>query len=126
MRERMFGLLSGNIGSGKLALFHYLANVHGKNELILNCHKALSQENAFDFLRMCANGIWVVFNNINLLSKEVFSCFRQSVQLFWANYPTQKSKTYFMLGDKNITFSTHEIGLFGTINTTKNNMSQCE
>jgi hypothetical protein len=30
-----------------------------------------------------------------------------------------------MLGDKNITFSTHEIGLFGTINTTKNNLSEC-
>lgn len=31
LREKMFGLLSGKIGSGKLALFHYLANVHGKN-----------------------------------------------------------------------------------------------
>lgn len=31
MRERMFGLVKGNIGMGKLALFHYLANAHGKN-----------------------------------------------------------------------------------------------
>jgi len=30
-----------------------------------------------------------------------------------------------MLGDKNVTFSTHEIGFFGTINTTKNNLAEC-
>jgi hypothetical protein len=31
VREKMFGLLRGNIGTGKLALFNYLANLHGKN-----------------------------------------------------------------------------------------------
>ena len=91
----------------------------------MNCHQAISYDNIIDSFRMCANGIWIVFNNLNLLSPQVLSVFAQALQLLWANYPTQKSKGYLMLGDKNVMFTTHEINLFSTINTNKNNLTEC-
>lgn len=110
---------------GKLSTLHYLANVHGRNELVMNCHQAVSCDNVVDLFRMLASGVWVVFNNINLVADGVMSVFCQLVKMVWANYPTQKNKGYLSLGDKNVLFTTHEIGLFSTMNVNSNNSHQC-
>lgn len=90
----------------------------------MGCHQAISYDNIIDSFRMCANGIWIVFNNLNLLTPQVLSVFAQALQLLWINYPTQKSKGYIMLGDKNVMFTTHEINLFAKININNKNLSE--
>lgn len=65
----MFTCLRSDYGKGKVSSIHYLASIHGKNENILNGHKAVSYENIIDYLRMAATGIWIVFNNINCFSQ---------------------------------------------------------
>ncbi len=64
----MYTMIKGEIGGGKLTALNYIANMHGKNQNILNCHKALSYENIYDYFRMAANGIWIIFNSLNYLS----------------------------------------------------------
>lgn len=65
----MFSCLRSGYGRGKISSIHYLASINGKNENILNGHKAISHENIIDYFRMAATGIWIVFNNLNFFSQ---------------------------------------------------------
>lgn len=75
MRERCFGLVYGPRFSGKTATIKQLAATFGSKEYILESNCLVSNLNIIEYLKMATSGIWIVFENIHLLPREIISVF---------------------------------------------------